>query len=108
LRTFLAFHVSYNRSILDAHIFLKRLRQRYGMKPIWTDEATFYPEACRWLRLEHRVYPTEWKNLIERMNQSLKDRLECFDDLFPCLKEDCHRDNVRKLDLRVQVLSQSR
>jgi putative transposase len=95
LRTFLAFHVSYNRSILDAHIFLKRLRQRYGMKPIWTDEATFYPEACRWSRLEHRVYPTEWKNLIERMNQSLKDRLECFDDLFPCLKEDCHRDHVR-------------
>ena len=76
-------------------MFLKRLRQRYGMKPIWTDEATFYPEACRWLRLEHRVYPTEWKNLIERMNQSLKDRLECFDDLFPCLKEDCHRDHVR-------------
>jgi putative transposase len=76
LRCFLAFHISYNRSILDAHTFLKRLRSRYGLKPIWTDEATFYSEACRWLRLEHRIYPTEWKNLIERMNQSLKDRLE--------------------------------
>ncbi len=39
LRVFLAFHVSYNRSILDAHTFLKRLRSRYGMKPIWTDEG---------------------------------------------------------------------
>jgi putative transposase len=95
LRVFLAFHVSYNRSTLDAHTFLKRLRHTYGRKPIWTDEGTFYPEACRWLRLEHRVYPTEWKNLIERMNQSLKDRLECFDDTFPCLKEGCDREHVR-------------
>ncbi len=95
LRVFLAFHISYNRSILDAHTFLKRLRSRYGMKPIWTDEGLFYPEACRWLRLDHHVCPTEWKNFIERMNQSLKDRLECFDDMFPCLKEECDRDHVR-------------
>jgi putative transposase len=95
LRVFLAFRISYNRSILDAHTFLKELRNRYGRKPIWTDEGLFYPEACRYLRLEHHVYPTEWKNLIERMNQSLKDRLECFDDLFPCLKEDCGREHVR-------------
>ena len=94
LRVFLAFHVSYNRSILDAHTFLKRLRSRYGMRPVWTDEGLFYPEACRWLRLEHHVYGTEWKNLIERMNQALKDRLECFDDMFPCLKQDCDREHV--------------
>jgi putative transposase len=95
LRVFLAFRMSYNRSILDAHTFLKRLRHTYGRKPIWTDEGTFYPEACRWLRLEHRIYPTEWKNLIERMNQSLKDMLECFDDTFPCLKEGCDGGHVR-------------
>jgi hypothetical protein len=29
------------------------------------------------------------------MNRSLKDRLECFDDLFPCLKEGCDREHVR-------------
>ncbi|MDG7029170.1 MAG: hypothetical protein JRN38_02865, partial [Nitrososphaerota archaeon] len=60
-------------------------------KTIWTDEALFYPEACRLLRLEHRVYPLERKNLIERFNQALKDRLENFDDLFPCFRE--HRDH---------------
>jgi len=32
LRCFLAFHISYNRSILDAHTFLKGLRSRYGLK----------------------------------------------------------------------------
>ncbi len=94
LKVFLGFRVSYNQSILDAYLFLKELRRRYGLKPIWTDEGVWYPEACRWLRLEHRVYRTEWKNLIERMNQMLKDRLENFDDLFPCLKEDCNREHV--------------
>jgi transposase-like protein len=30
LTVFLAFHISYNRSMADAHTFLKRLRSRYG------------------------------------------------------------------------------
>ena len=94
LKAFLSFRVSYNQSILDAYLFLKDLRRRYGLRPIWTDEGVWYPEACRWLRLEHRVYGIEWKNLIERMNQALKDRLECFDDLFPCLREECGREHV--------------
>jgi putative transposase len=70
------------------------LRGRYGRKPIWTDEGVWYPEGCRWLRLEHHVYGTELKNLIERMNQSLKDRLECLDDLFPCFREECDLEHV--------------
>jgi putative transposase len=95
LRVFLAFRVSYHpQSIPDAYLFLKELRIRYGRKPIWTDGGTWYPEACRWARLEHHVYGQELKNLVERMNQSLKDRLENFDDLFPCFKEGCDRRHV--------------
>src|ERR1700737_4256356 len=57
LKVFLSFRISYNRSTLDAYLFLKEVRRRYGRsKPIWTDDATFYPEACRWLRLQHHVY----------------------------------------------------
>jgi len=33
-------------------------------------------------------------NLMERMNQVLKDRLECFDDYSPCWKENCDRAHV--------------
>ncbi len=51
LRAFLGFRVSYNQSILDAYLFLKEVRRRYGRRPIWTDEGLWYPEACRWLRL---------------------------------------------------------
>ncbi|MDG6926543.1 MAG: IS6 family transposase [Nitrososphaerota archaeon] len=96
-RTFLAFRITYNQSVPDAYLFLKELRIRYGRKPIWTDEGAWYPEACRWARLEHHVYGTELKNQIERMNQALKDRIECFDDLSPCLKEDCDRKHVSNL-----------
>ena len=95
LRASLGFRISYNQSTLDAYLFLKELRSRYGLKPIWTDGSVWCPDVCRWARLEHRVYGQELKNLIERMNQSLKDRLECFDDHFPCLKEDCDKEHVR-------------
>jgi putative transposase len=95
LRSFLYFRISYNQSELDAILFLRELVHRCGRKPVWTDDGVWYPEACRWLRLEHHVYPVEWKNLIERMNQALKDRLENFDDLFPCLREECDRGHVR-------------
>ena len=94
LKRFLAFRVSYNQSGLDATLFLRELRERYGRRPIWTDEGAWYPEACSHLGLEHHVYPVQWKNLIERMNQTLKDRVECFDDLFPCLREGCDHAHV--------------
>jgi len=95
LRVFLAFRISYNQSILDAYFFLRELRARYGRRPVWTDESVWYPEACRWARLEHRVYGQKLKNLIERMNQSLKDRLGLFDDLFQCFKEECDLEHVK-------------
>jgi hypothetical protein len=31
---------------------------------------------------------------VERFIQHIKDRIECFDDHFPCRKEDCDRKNV--------------
>src|SRR2546428_2157818 len=39
LRAFIGFRVSYNQSILDAYLFLKEVRRRYGRRPIWTDEG---------------------------------------------------------------------
>ena len=30
------------------------------------------------------LFSTELKNLMERMNEHIKDRTEAFDDLFPC------------------------
>ena len=52
------------------------------------------PRACRWARMEHHVYPIGRKNFMERLNQTFKDRVECFDDYFPCWKEECSRRHV--------------
>ena len=93
-RQFLGFRGSYQRNTLDAYYFIRHHRSKYGRKEVWTDEAAWYPEACRWLGMEHHVYPIGWKNFMERLNQTFKDRVECFDDYFPCWREGCSRRHV--------------
>ena len=90
----LAMHLSRERTLFVCYRFFRQLRDRYGRKPIFTDAAAWYNEACRWLRLPHHVYGAEWKNLMERFIQHIKDRTECFDDHFPCRKADCDRQHV--------------
>ena len=89
-------HLSRERTIFICYQFFKQLRTRFGRKPILTDGAHWYNDACRWLRLEHHVYTTERKNLMERfIQQQIKGRTECFDDHFPCRKkENCGRQHV--------------
>ena len=75
------------------------MRIRYGFEAdLHTDEGVWYVSGGvhRWARLEHHVYGQDWKNLIERMESGSEgDRLECFDDLFPCLeREECDRQHV--------------
>jgi transposase-like protein len=58
--------------------FLKQLRRRrYGLKPIHTDGAHCYSDACKWwLRLKHYIREIEMKNLMERFIQQIKDRTQ--------------------------------
>jgi putative transposase len=90
----LMMRLSVERTLMICYLFLKDVTRRYGRRPILTDEARWYDEACRWLRLEHHNYPVEEKNLIERFIQEIKDRAECFDNSFPCRKEGCDRAHV--------------
>lgn len=96
LNSCLMMHLSRERTILVCYQFFKQLRKKFGRKPIYTDGARWYSDACKWLRLKHIVYGTELKNLMERFIQQIKDRTECFDDHFPCRrrKEDCDRQHV--------------
>ncbi len=88
--------ISRGRTIFVCYQFFKQLRNRYGRKPIFTDGAQWYDDACKWLRLQHHVYGTELKNIMERFIQQIKDRTECFDDRFPCRMENCDRQHVWK------------
>ncbi len=94
LNACLLMHLSRERTIFVCYQFFKQLRNRYGRKPIFTDGAQWYNNACRWLRLRHTVYDTKLKNIMERFIQQIKDRRECFDDHFPCRKENCNRKHV--------------
>ena len=93
-RICLRMHLSRERTIFVCYQFFKRLRDSYGRKPIFTDGARWYNDACKWLRLNHQVYGTELKNIMERFIQHIKDRTECFDDHFPCRKRNCNRRHV--------------
>ena len=82
------------RTIFVCYQFFKQLRTKFGNKPIYTDGAHWYNDACRWLRLKHIVYGTELKNIMERFIQHIKDRTECFDDNFPCKSHACDRKHI--------------
>ena len=87
----LLFHLSKERTIFVCYQFFKEIRSRYGNKVIYTDGAHWYNNnnnACKWLRLKHILYQIPLKNLMERFIQQIKDRTECFDDHFPCNKEE--------------------
>ncbi len=60
----------------------------------YTQINHYYNQACGWLRIRHIVYDDNYKNVMERSIQYIKDRTECFDDHFPC-KDDCNREHVK-------------
>jgi putative transposase len=93
-RWFLGFRLSRTRNILTAELFLQTLIDRYGRHPVYTDEGDWYPDACRSLELEHRIYDAVRGNLMERFVQYVKDRTEVFDDYFPCRREHCRFEHV--------------
>ena len=87
--------ISLERSILVAEQFLQELIKKYGKNPVSTDGGTWYPQACRFLKLRHHTHSYYEKSLIERTIQYIKDRTECFDDYFPCQKDNCTLEHVR-------------
>jgi len=78
--------------MLLAEQFISSLVKIHGHQhPVSTDGGTWYPQACRFLRLPHHIHSSYEKSIIERTIQyMIKDRTECFDDYyFPCRKKNC-------------------
>jgi transposase-like protein len=67
-------YISRERTIFVYYQFFKKLLKRFGRKLIFTDGARWYNDACKWLRLKHRIYGTELKNVMEGFIQKIKDR----------------------------------
>ena len=90
----LSVSISKERNMFVAERFLSGLLEEHGEHPVSTDGGTWYPQACRFLRIEHHIHSTYEKSIIERTMQYIKDRTECFDDYFPCKKKKCKLKHV--------------
>ncbi len=94
-RRFLGLWFSWLRSSMTAEAFLRQIIKRYGRHPVYTDGAAWCPEACKALNLEHRLLNDEYRSLIERSIQAVKDRTEAFDDNHPCRRSGCNLNHVK-------------
>jgi putative transposase len=94
-RQILAVTVTRERNMLRAERFISSIVKIHGKHPVSTDGGTWYPQACRFLNLDHHIHSSLEKSLIERTMQYIKDRTECFDDYFPCRLKNCKLKHVR-------------
>ncbi len=79
-----------------AERFLSDMVKEYDKHPVSTDDGgTWYPQACQFLELEHHIHSSLENSLIERTIQYIKDRIEGFDDYFPCKKKKCNLGHVK-------------
>ncbi|KAA2281217.1 DDE-type integrase/transposase/recombinase [Candidatus Nitrosocosmicus agrestis] len=93
-RQILSLSISKERNMFVAERFLSGLIRIHGKHAISTDGGTWYPQACRFLGLEHHIHSSFEKSIIERTVQYIKDRTESFDDYFPCRLENCKLKHV--------------
>jgi putative transposase len=93
-RQILAVTVSRERNMLIAERFISRIVKIHGKHTVSTDGGTWYPMACKFLKLKHHIHSSYEKSLIERTMQYIKDRTEIFDDYFPCKKIGCKLKHV--------------
>jgi putative transposase len=83
------------RNMLVAERFISRLIKIHGKHNISTDGGTWYPQACKFLKIGHHLHSSYEKSIIERTMQYIKDRTENFDDYFPCRKKNCKLKHVK-------------
>ena len=86
---------SKERNMFVAERFISVVIKNHGKRPVSTDGDTWYPQACRFLRLKHHIHSSFEKSIIERTMQYIKDRTESFDDYFPCKIKNCKLNHVR-------------
>lgn len=95
-REILAVTVSKERNMLIAEKFISDIVKVYGKRPVSTDGGSWYPQACKFLKLDHHIHSPLEKSLIERTMQYVKDRTEGFDDYFPCRKQNCKLKHIKQ------------
>ena len=65
-KTILGIRISYERSMLIAEQFIQSLVRKYGKHPVSTDGGTWYPQACKFLKLKYHIHLPCEKSIIEK------------------------------------------
>jgi putative transposase len=93
----LSMAISKERNMPIAKRFLLKVIEEHGKNPVSTDGGTWYThQACKFLKLYHHINPSIEKGIIERIMQYIKDRMESFDEYFPCKKNKCKLSHVKQ------------
>src|SRR5215212_993738 len=70
-KVILGIRISFERTMLVAERFLKGLVIEYGKHPLSTDGGgTWYPQACRFLNIEHHIHSLYERSIIEKEQSS--------------------------------------
>lgn len=68
----LALSMSKERNMFVAERFISRLTKVHGNHPVSTDgSGTWYPQACRFLKLKHHLHSAYEKSIIEREQSNI-------------------------------------
>ena len=87
-KSVIGIYISEERNTFVAENFLRSLVSKYGKYTVYTDGGTWYPQACNFMHLKHRLHSPIEKSLIERIMQYFKDRTtEYFDGCYHFTKK---------------------
>jgi putative transposase len=62
----LSISISKERNMFVAERFLSNLLKEYGKYPVSTDGGTRYPQACRFLKLQHHIHSPPKRKAVEK------------------------------------------
>jgi putative transposase len=65
----LGIHLSLERNMIVAEQFLKHLVINYGKHKVSSDGGTWYPQACKFLKLKHHLHSSFEKSIIIEKEQ---------------------------------------
>ena len=78
----LAPSISKERNMFVTEKFIAGLIKAHGKHAVSTDGGTWYPQACRFLKLNHHTHSHLVKSTIERAKQYIKDRTDVLTTIF--------------------------
>jgi putative transposase len=70
-KSVLGIYISEERNMFVAENFIRSLVEKYGRHTVYTDGGTWYPQACNFLHLKHRLHSPLEKSLIDRKSNAV-------------------------------------